>query len=200
MQIRREDKEFINYMKLIGAGVGAILAVLVVFNFHRNAKNQLYQQRQYVKQSAPILALENSQLIEDLGSAANIAGGFFDNAKQANAQLGQLENSFWAALNFTSLMVLCAIACVGGLIGGYCSVWLISAISTTGTIKLIRLTYRIIWRIKPDFDGGRQKRQDGENILIKRDSQRVLPGIIKLSVMGVIGLTIFWIVLYYYTR
>ena len=200
MQIRREDKELINYLKLIGAGVGAILAVLVVFYFHRNAKKQLYQQRQCVKQNTPILALENSQLIEDLGSVANIVGGLFDNVKQANVKLGQLENSFWASLNFTGLVVLCASACVGGLIGGYCSVWLLSAIGTLGTIKLIRLTYNVIWHIKPGFDGGRQQIQDGENILIKRDCQRILPGIIKISIIGVIMLTIFWTALYYYTK
>ena len=200
MQIRREDKEHISYRKLIGAGVGAILAVLVVFYFHRSAKNQLYQQRQYIKLDTPILALENSQLIEDLGSVANIVDGLFDNAKQANAKLGQLENSFWTSLNFTGLMVLCVSVCVVGLTVGYCSVWLFSVIGTLGTINLIRQTYKIIWRIKPDFDGGRQQKQNGENILIKRDSQRILPGIIKISVMSVIGLTILWIALYYYTR
>ena len=89
MKIRREDKELINYLKLIGAGIGAILAVLVVFHVHRNAKDQLYRQRQYAQQNTPILALENSHLIEGSGNVANIVDGLFDDAKKASAKCDQ---------------------------------------------------------------------------------------------------------------
>ncbi|MHC4571932.1 MAG: hypothetical protein ACYS0C_07650 [Planctomycetota bacterium] len=121
MQIRREDKEFINYLRLIGAGMGAILAVLAVFHFRDNAKNQLSRQVHYVQQNSPLLALVSSQQKEDLEGATNIAGGFLGNVKQANAKLGRLENGFWATLTLTDLIVLCATACVVGLIGGYYS-------------------------------------------------------------------------------
>jgi len=200
MQIRREDKEFINYLRLLGAGMGAILAVLAVFYFRDNAKNQLSEQRHYVQQNCPLLALANSQLIEDLGEADNIAGGFLDNVKQANAKLSRLENVFWVTLSLADLIVLCASACVGGLIGGYYSLWLISAIGTLGTIKLIRLTYKIIWRIRPEFDGGKQQIQTGNNFVIKRDKHRILSGVLKMSVIASIGLIILWVAVYYYTR
>lgn len=197
MQIRREDKEFINYIGLLGAGIGAILAVLAVFHFRDNAKNQLSQQKHYVQQNSLFLALANPQPIEDSGEANNIAGGFLDNVKQDNAKLGRLENGFWATLPLAGLMVLCATACVGGFIGGGCSVWLISAIGTIGTIKIIRLTYKIIWRIRPEFDGGKQQIQNYNNVLIKRDKHRVLPGVLIISVMGLIGMIILWVVVYY---
>ena len=199
MQIRREDKEFINYIGLLGAGIGAILAVLAVFHFRGNAKDQLSQQKHYVQQNSPLLALADSQLIEDFGEANNIIGGFLDNIKQANAKLGRLENGFWATLSFADLIVLCATACVGGLIGGYCSVRLISAIGTMGTIKLIRLTYKIIWRIRPEFDGGRQQIQNDNNVLVKRYKHRILSGVIKMSVMALVGLIILWVTVYYCT-
>ncbi len=199
MQIRREDKEFINYLRLLGAGMGAILAVLAVFHLRANAKNQLSRQRHYVQQNSRVLALANSQLIKDWGGANNIDGGFLDNVKQANAELGRSENGFWATLRLTDLTVLCAIASVAGLIGGYCSVWLMSAIGTIGTIKLIRLTYKIIWRTRPEFDGGKQQIQDGNNVLIKRDKHRILPGVLIISVMGLIGMIILWVAVYYWT-
>ena len=199
MQIRREDKEFISYLSLLGAGLGAMLAVLAVFNFRNNAKSQLSQQRHYVQQNSLFLALADSQLIEDWNRANNIAGGFADNVKQASAKLGRLENGFWATLPLTDLIVLCATACVGGFIGGYYSVWLMSAIGTVGTIKLIRLTYKIIWRVKPEFDGGRQQIQTGNDFLIKRDKHRILSGLLKMSVTALIGLIILWVAVYYCT-
>ena len=196
MQIRREDKEFINYLRLLGAGMGAILAVLAVFHLRDNAKNQLSEQRHYVQQN---FALANSPLIESLQVVDNIAGGFLDNAKQADAELGRLESGFWATVSPVDLTVLSATACVVGLIGGYCSVWLLSTIGTLVTIKLIRLTYKIIWRIRPEFDGGRQQIQSGNNVRIKRNEHRILPGLLKLSVMALIGLIILWAAVYYYT-
>lgn len=196
MQIRREDKEFINYLRLLGAGMGAILAVLAVLHLRNNANNQLSEQKRYVQQN---FAFANSPLTESLQVADNIASGFLDNTKQADAELSRLENGFWANLSSVDLTVLSATVCVGGLIGGYCSVWLLSAIGTFGTIKLIRLTYKIIWRIRPEFDGGRQQIQSGNNVRIKRDERRILPGLLKLSVMALIGLIILWAAVYYYT-
>ena len=196
MQIRREDKEFINYLRLLGAGMGAILAVLAVFHLRDNAKNQLSEQRHYVQQN---FALANSPLIKSLQVADNIATGFLDNAKQADAELGRLESGFWATVSQVDLIVLSATVCVAGLVGGYCSVWLLSAIGTLGTIKLIRLTYKIIWHIRPEFDGGRQQIQSGNNVRIKRNEHRILPGLLKLSVMALIGLLILWAAVYYYT-
>ncbi len=199
MQIRREDKEFINYIGLLGAGIGAILAVSAVFHFRDNAINQLSQQKHYIQQNSPLLALADSQLIEDFGEANNIIGGFLDNIKQVNAELGRLENGFWATLPLADLIVLCATTCVGGFIGGYYSVWLISAIGTIGTIKIIRLTYKIIWRIRPEFDGGKQQIEINNNVQIKRDKHRVLPGVLIISIMGLIGMIILWAAVYYWT-
>jgi len=199
MRIRREDKEFINCLRLIGAGVGAILGMVAVFHLRADAKDQLSRQKHYVQQNSGGLALANSQLMEHWGGANNIDGGFLENVKQAKAELARLENGFWATLSLTDLMVLCAIVAVAGLVGGYCSVWLMSAVGTLGTIKLIRLTYKIIWHARPQFDGGKQQIQSGNNILIKRDKHRVLPGVLIISVMGLIGMIILWVAVYYWT-
>ena len=199
MRIRQEDKEFINYLRLLGAGLGAILAVLTIFHFHNNAKNQLSQQRHYIRQNSHLSALANLNLIKDAEGTNNIADEFLDNVKQDNAKLSRLEKGFWANLSMVDLTVLSAIACVAGLIGGFYSVWLISAIGTMGTIQLIRLTYKIIWRIRPDFDGGKQQIQDGNNVLIKRDKHRMLSALLKMSVIALISLTILWLAVYYFT-
>ncbi|MEE9370811.1 MAG: hypothetical protein V3W45_04990 [Sedimentisphaerales bacterium] len=199
MQVRQEDKELINHLSLLGVAIGGILAVLAVFHLRDNAKNQLFQQRHYVQQISPLLDLANSKPTEDLGGANNIAGGFLDNVERANAKLSRLENGFWATLPLRHLMMLCAAAFAGGLIGGYYFVWLISAIGTFATIKLIRLAYKIIWRKRPDFDGGRQQIRSGNDVLIEREKHRILSGILKMCMLALIGLIILWVAVYYYT-
>lgn len=199
MRIRQEDKEFINYLRLLGAALAAILAVLTIFHFHNNAKNQLSQQQHYIRQNSHFSALENLNLVKDAEGTNNITGELLDNVKQDSAKLNQLENGFWANLSPVDLTVLSAIACVTGLIGGFYSVWLISALGTMGTIRLIRLTYKIIWRLNPELDGGKQQIQDGTGALIKRDKYRMLSALLKMAVIVLICLSILWLTVYYFT-
>ena len=202
MQIRRKDEEFINSLRLLGAGVGAILAVLAVCNTYNRQNDKLAEHRALVRQNAPLLALAGiKQAVEqDNPEADNIVGKFLEDISPAGAELGRIENSFWMNLPLPALAGLCAAAGVGGLVTGYCSVWILSWIATLATFKFIRSTYKVIWRIKPQFDGGKEiLPDDDENPRIKRDENRILPGVIKMCVMVLIGLIIFAIAVYYFT-
>ena len=201
MQIRREDEEFINYLKLLGAGLGAILAVFAVFLIYNNANNQLADQRRYAEKNIPLLALAALPLTpEDAGRPERqVNAGLLADASQAQSKLARLENGFWISLPLPALAGICAAAGVAGLIGGYWSVWLLSWIATLAMLKLIRSVYEIIWRINPQFDGGKLEFQDdNNNIFIERDKGRVLPGILIISVMGLIGLIVFSVAVYYF--
>ena len=202
MQVRRKDEEFINSLRLLGAGVGAILAVLAVCNTYNRQNNKLSEQRAIVRQNAPLLALAGLQqaVEQDNSRADNIVGKFLEDINPAEAELARMENGFWTTLPLVAVTGLCAAAAVGGLVTGYCSVWMLSWMATIATIKFIRSTYKIIWRVKPQFDGGKQiQTDDDENPLIKRDENRILPGVIKMCVMVLIGLIIFAIAVYYFT-
>lgn len=201
MQIRREDEEFINYLKLLGAGLGAILAVFAVFLLYNNANNQLADQRRYAEKNIPLLALAALPITpEDAGRPERqVNAGLLADASQAQSKLARLENGFWISLPLPALAGICAAAGVAGLIGGYWSVWLLSWIATLAMLKLIRSVYEIIWRINPQFDGGKLEFQDdNNNIFIERDKGRVLPGILIISVMGLIGLIVFSVAVYYF--
>ncbi|MHC5061437.1 MAG: hypothetical protein ACYTFK_10180 [Planctomycetota bacterium] len=200
MQIRREDEEFINCLKLLGSGLGAILTVFVVFCIHSNANKQLAEHRRYIENNTPILALANLQVTsENIGQGKKkLVRGILDNAGQAQSELIEIEEGFWAGLPLGALAGVCAVAGVAGLIGGYWSVWLLSWISALVTIKLIRSAYEVIWRLNPEFDGGKSQARDNDNnVYIKRDKDRVLPGILTISLMGLIGLILFSVAVYY---
>jgi hypothetical protein len=120
-------------------------------------------------------------------------------ANQAQAEPYQLEKGFWAGLSLPALSGICLIAAAAGLVAGYWSVWLLAWIGTFATIKLIRSAYSVIWCIKPDFDGGKSEITDeNNNVLILRDKDRVLPGVLVISVMGVIGLILLSLAVYYF--
>jgi len=196
MRIRSEDEELLNYLKLLGAGLGAILAVFVVFHFYKNANNQLAQERQYVAKTAPILALTGLQLMpKDAGQSDKVAGRLLDNINQAQSKLDRLEKGFWTSLPLAPLVGIFAAAGILGLIGGYYSVGLLTWIGTLATFKFIRSTYKLIWRIRPEFDGGKPQIPN-DNALIERDKNRILPGILIMSAMGLIGLILLSIVVY----
>lgn len=198
MRIRREDEELLNYLKLLGAGLGAVLSVFVVFHFYKNANNQLAQERQYVAKTAPILALTGLQLMpKDVAQSDKVAGRLLDNINQAQDRLDQLEKGFWTSLPLVPLVGVFAAVGILGLIGGYYSVGLLLWIGTLATFKLIRSTYKLIWYIKPEFDGGKPQ-IPGDNALIERNKDRILPGILIMSAMGLIGLIILSITVYYF--
>lgn len=199
MRIRREDEELLNYLKLLGTGLGVILAVFVVFHFYKNANNQLAEERQYVAKTAPILALTGLQLMpKDVALSDKVAGKLLDNINQAQSKLERLEKGFWTSLPLAPLVGIFAAAGIMGLIGGYYSVGLLSWIGTLVTFKFIRSTYKLIWYIKPEFDGGKPQIPDDDNAFVERDKDRILPGILIMSAMGLIGLILLSIVVYYY--
>jgi hypothetical protein len=200
MQIRRQDQEIINYLKLLGAGLGALLSLFVVLGLHDIAKNQLADERQYLQKNAPLLALSGLRLASKAGQSDEmVIRPLSGRADQAQTEPYQLEKGFWAGLSLPALSGICLIAAAAGLVGGYWSVWLLAWIGTFATIKLIRSIYAVIWCIKPDFDGGKSEITDANNnVLILRDKDRFLPGVLVISVMGIIGLTLLSLAVYYF--
>ncbi len=201
MQIRRQDQEIINYMKLLGAGLGALMSLFIVLGLHSNAKKQLADQSRYLEKNAPLLALSGLRLVQNQAGQPGemVIRTLSGRADQAETEPYQLEKGFWAGLSLPALSGICLIAAAAGLVGGYWSVWLLAWIGTFATIKLIRSAYRVIWRIKPNFDGGKsQTLDDNSNVIIFRDRDRILPGVLVISVMGVIGLILLSLVVYFF--
>jgi hypothetical protein len=201
MRIRRQDQEIISYLKLLGAGFGAILSLFIVLGLHDIAKNRLADERQYLQKHAPLLALSGLRLVPSQAGQSDdmLIRPLSARANQTQAEPYQLEKGFWAGLSVPALSGICLIAAAAGLVGGYWSVWLLAWIGTFATIKLIRSVYSVIWCIKPDFDGGKcQITDENNNVIILRDKERVLPGVLVISVMGVIGLLLLSLVVYYF--
>ncbi len=201
MQVRREDEEFIHSLKMFGAILAMVLSVLVVLRIRDNANDRLAEQRESLDQYA-LLLVATGMTATNEESKKNIetVGEFVSNVNETKSDLDELGNEFWAKLSFTGLAAICVGAGVGGLVGGYFSIWVLSWIGTVTMFKFIRSAYGIMWRLKPDFDGGRPEAVSSEGGRVKRDTDRILPGIVKMSVMAIISLAILAIVILWVTR
>ena len=201
MQIRREDEEFIQSLKRLGAILGMVLSVLAVLKIRDNANDLLAEQRQNLNQYAPLMVLSSMTATneESKKKKNETISEFVRNVNETRSEFDELGSEFWAKLSFTGLAGICIGAGIGGLMGGYFSMWMLSWIGTITMIKLIRSVYRIMWRIKPDFDGGKPGTVSNNRGQVTRDTDRILPGIVKLSVMAIVSLTILAIVILWIT-
>ena len=200
MQIRREDEEFIHSLKNFGAILGMVLSVLAVLRVRGNANDLLVEQRQNLNQYASLFVLTGMTATNEESSKDNeTVSEFVRNVNATRSEFDELGSEFWAKLSFTGLAGICVATGIGGLAGGYLSMWLLSWIGTITMIKFIRSAYGIMLRIKPDFDFGRPGAGSNNQGQVTRDADRILPGIVKLSAMAIIGLAILAIVILWIT-
>ncbi len=201
MQVRREDEEFIHSLKMFGAILAMVLSVLLVLRIRDNANDRLTEQRESLDQYALLLVATGMTATNEEGKKdIETVGEFVSNVNETRSGFDELGNEFWAKLSFTGLAGICVAAGIGGLVGGYFSIWVLSWIGTVTMIKFIRSAYGIMWHLKPDFDGGRPEAVNSEEGRVKRDTDRILPGIVKMSVMAIISLVILAIVILWVTR
>ncbi len=199
MQVRREDEEFIHSLKKLGAILGMVLSVLAVLRIRANANDLLAEQRQSLNQYASLFVLTGMTATNEESDKDNeTVSEFVRNVNATRSEFDELGSEVWAKLSLTGLVGTCVAAGIGGLAGGYLSVWILSWIGTFTMIKFIRSAYGIMWRIKPDFDGGKPGAVINNQGRVTRDADRILPGIVKLFVMAIVGLailaiTILWI-------
>jgi len=62
MNIRLEDKKVIQYLALVGAVSGVLVALLSVLTERSNALDALRQEQQYIEEHEPLLSLEEAEL------------------------------------------------------------------------------------------------------------------------------------------
>ena len=201
MKVRREDEQLINSLKMFGGAVGLVLSVLAVLQVSGNARNRLAEQREMLHQYAPLLAANGMAVMKEEGKRNDgTVSEFVRNFNEVRAEFDSMGGEFWVKLSFTGLLGICVGAGVGGLLGGYFSMWALSSVGTVAMIRFIRGLYGVMWRINPHFDGGMPDAAAKSDGWINRDTDRVLPGIVKLLTMAVIGLVVLAVVIFWITR
>ncbi|MBN1126102.1 MAG: hypothetical protein JXA82_13930 [Sedimentisphaerales bacterium] len=185
MRVRIEDKRVIQYLALVGAVSGIIIALLAVFTERANALVQLEEERQYVKEHAPLLALSDSEVKSgDKQVSSEILSATKVELMERRARVYEMEEGFWARLPLWGLMAI-SIGAVGvGATLGYVLFWSVCWILTLIAFMLIRSLYRLFRKISPErIDAGGMLAQATGGPHCRQ--KRLLPLVIKWSIFAV---------------
>lgn len=207
MPIRREDKEFIQSIALIGALFGAFVGVIVTIHLSDRAHEQDSLQAEYHQTHAAITKLSTAGTVLDLQKPVVDQ----DVLKQVKEQIQYeqpaylgTEKSFWLRIPRWGFFGICAGSCVAGAGAGFAAIWATGWISSAITFSLIRLMYRIIRKCSPNSKAAQRiLAQSNTNIqnqmAFQRDNTRVLPILVKLLLFFLLALCILLTVVWHLT-
>lgn len=205
MPIRREDKEFIQSLSLLGALFGACLGVFCVMHLSDRAHETHTVQTEYTQTQAALLKLKTtivnpSNPISD----ENVLSQVQQHIPQAPVSEITEKKDFWLELPRWGYIGLCGGGCLAGAVAGYGSIWLTGWTGSIVVLYLIRGIYKLIGKIAPNCTAVKNPAVDPENpqtyqAAQQRNEERILPTLVKLFFLLGFVLAILAVAVWYLT-
>ena len=194
--IRREDKEIIHNLSLLGMLFGAIVGGFLTLHFHKQA--HLRQDAEtVVAQTHSTLVRLTSNLTAQEVSVARAAIGQVQPDVRPDAKVVREEKSLWIGLPQWGLWGICAGAALIGGGAGYLSLWGAGWLGSALTYWLIRIIYRLIRKTAPDCPAARRNTTPvARACTFQRDQNRLLPTLIKLFMLLAMALSVLAVVVW----
>ncbi|NLH17665.1 MAG: hypothetical protein GX455_13900 [Phycisphaerae bacterium] len=189
MRIRVEDKQVVIYIAMLGAVLGAGGCVLTLMNLAKKSHKQMDEVRQQMQVCASVLVIENLGGSDPDPTSKAIIDDQKRQIELHKVVLRDLEGQFWNRLPEWGLMAMCIGGGLAGLLSGFAVFWLIGLIGSGLLYSFIRLLYRIMRWIAPqscDRPEVIAALRAGQQVSL-RDSTRVLPTAIKISIFFLIA-------------
>lgn len=183
VEIRREDREIIHNLSLLGMLFGAFVGGFLALHFHRQAHFQRDAAAAAAQTQNSLVRL-SSNLSEEEVSVTQAAIGQVGTDVESVYDDNQTKKSFWIGLPQWGLWGLCAGAALAGAGTGYVSLWGTGWLGSVLTYWLIRIIYRLIRKTAPECRVAKSPlASTGTNYLYQRDDTRLLPTLIKLFML-----------------
>jgi len=182
MPIRREDKEFIQALSLFGALLGACLGVFLVMHVSNRAQQQHVEKNEYQQTQAALLKL-SSTVVNPANPIAdeNVLDQVQQHIEHTSAPEAMAEDSFWTRVPRWGYLGICGGGGILGAIGGYYGTWITGWAGTVFICYFIRLLYRIIRKVAPDYAAKiNLKPVSQQHGQMQREDGRILPTLVKL--------------------
>lgn len=181
MDIRREDKDIIQHLALLGMLFGAAIALFMTLNIRQRAVSQIGQIQQAQTVHSRLATLSSSLPKEQSKLAENVFQQVHTVAPDKPLS-GWTE--FWASLKMPHLVGICGAIGIGGGLAGYILFGFSGWVGSLGTYWLIRALYRFR-PAAPDHPAEKRcyLRRDPNSEFIERQPHRTLPMVIKLLVL-----------------
>lgn len=185
MPIRREDKEFIQALSLLGALFGACIGVFAVIHLSDRARETHTEQTEYTQTQAALLKLKTAVVNPSNPiSNENVLSQVQQHVPQGPAPAVAPQQSFWLRIPRWGYIGLCGGGGVAGAITGFSSIWLIGWVGSYFVVYLIRGMYRVIGKVAPNAPAVRNTPASGHTQSYTgqypRNEERILPTLVKL--------------------
>lgn len=197
--IRREDKEIIHNLSLLGMLFGAFVGGFLTLHFHRQAQFQDETTMAAVQTHTSLVRLSSNLSAEEV-SVAKAAIGQVQAEAEPAPEAPQAQKKFWLGLPRWGLWGICAGAALAGAGTGYLSLWGAGWLGSILTYWLIRGTYRLIRKTAPECSAAtRVPAATGSICTFQREQNRLLPTLIKLFMLLTMALSVLAVVVWYLT-
>jgi len=182
MNIRLEDKRVIQYLALVGAVSGVLVALLSVLTERSNALDEVRLEQQYIEEHEPLLSLEEAELAtKQRQMPPKVLEATKLEFLERKARLRDLQESSWVRMSHPTLVAICIAAGVVGAMLGYGVFWSLCWILTLLAFMLIRGLYSLGRRIVPQrIDSPRAGNAPGGHL---RNEHRIVPGLIRWGLL-----------------
>lgn len=194
--IRREDKEIIHNLSLLGMLFGAIVGGFLTLHFHKQAHIRRDAETAAAQTHTSLVRLSSNLTAQEV-SVTQAAIGQVQPDEHADREEADTEKSVWVDLSKWGLWGICAgTALIGGGVG-YLSLWGAGWFGSVLTYWLIRVIYRLIRKTVPDCPAAnRSVTQAAAACTFQRDQNRLLPTLIKLFMLLVMALSVLAVVVW----
>jgi ABC-type branched-subunit amino acid transport system permease subunit len=203
MSIRREDKEFIQSLSILGAMLGTCIGGFMVMHLSDRAHKQYAEQSEQRLNQAALLKLSTAT------ASPNNPISNKEVLKQVQQQIGpdlkqsQSDKGFWLTLPRWKLWALAGSGGLAGAVTGFTAIRLTGLLGSLLIIQFIRLLYAAIRRYAPHSAAAQSLHHGADengNPQFQRNEHRILPVVVKLFFFLLLTLILLTAVVWYLTN
>jgi len=197
MKIRKEDKRLIHNLALAGAFIAACGAVWHTLSCINATQALLAEETSFIEGASAVNKVNPEILLPARELTDNIIiKTLSTELSDSQTRLCKLQNSIWVSLPPWCLVLLAA---VSGTVFGYFGVRAASAVCSIAMYACIRGLYRLIRAVDPDCPAAVLITAGAAIPAIQRDSNRVLPALIKLGALLALTLILLAVIVWQWT-
>lgn len=204
MSIRREDKEFIQSMAVLGALLGICIGTFLIMHLSDRAHKLYAQESEYLQTHAALVKLSTSTVTPNNPIANKEAlDQVQQQIEQDTVKPADNAKSFWLAIPRWKFWGLCALGGLVGAVTGYGAIWLTGWAGSLMIFQFLRLLYTLIRKAAPDCAAAAGAQVFSEatgTYQYQRNDKRMLPTVVKLFFFLLLILVLLTVVVWHLTN
>jgi hypothetical protein len=203
MSIRREDKEFIQSLSLLGALLGACIGCFMIMRLSDQANKLHAEQSEQQQAHAALIKLSNSGTTPNSPIASKeVLDQVQQQIRQDSIRNSDAPGSFWVTMPRWGLWSLCGVGGITGALTGFSAIWMTGWAGSLFLYQFLRLLYAVIRKVAPNSAAARETiphPDENGSCYYQRNDKRFLPIIVKLFFFLLLSLALLTLVVWHLT-